>query len=104
MIKILSAILESFRGLNPLVTLATGGFSFAIAIITFLNEMWAILLAKLITLTLPAGVAASVMTGFGWFDYFFPVRETVAFLAAYLAVIGLCTLIRIIKSFIPTIN
>ena len=104
MIKYLQALVDSFLQLNPIVTAATGMVTLIIALFTFTNEMWGVLVAKLATLVLPTAVAAAAVDGYAFIDYFFPAHETFAFLTAYLGVVGLCALIRIVKSFIPTIN
>jgi len=102
MTKYLSALLTGFVQLNPLVTAGLALGTFLLAVVNFTNEMWGTLVAKMATLVLPAGIAGPVLSGLSFINYFFPVEELFTFVSAYVAVYGLCALIRVVKSFIPT--
>ena len=103
MTKILTLILTGIQSFtNPLslvITIATLG----IGLLKFINTMWAALFAKIVALTLPTAVVPSVLSGLGFADYVFPVHELFTFGVAYCAFYAACALIRIIKSFVPTV-
>jgi len=103
MIKYLSAILVGMAELNPLVTAGLALGTFLLAVINFTNDMWSQLIAKMATIAMPGAIAAPVLEGLGFINYFFPVVELFTFVTAYCAVYGVCALVRIIKSFIPTV-
>jgi len=102
--KILSAILESIRGLNPLTTLAASALTLVITVFNFFNVLWAELLTKLAALALPPATAVSVMQGFSFINYVFPVTELFTFCSAFMVLYLVCAAIRIVKAFLPTIS
>jgi hypothetical protein len=104
MTKILTAILESIKLTNPLVTLAGAVLTGALAIFNFFNTIWGQLLAKLTAVTLPTAGAASVMSGFEFVNYVFPLTELFTFCSAFMTLYLICAAVRMIKSFLPTIS
>jgi hypothetical protein len=104
MTKILFAVLESLRELNPVVTLLSAGLTFVVALFNFFNSMWAELVAKLAYLVLPNYTAGLVVEGLSFLNYFFPLEEFFSFFSVYLGLFVVCAAIRIVKSFIPTIS
>jgi len=104
MIKGVLAILESLRLLNPFVTLGGGVFTFALALFNFFNAMWAQLIARLASVTMPADTGATVLSGFEFINYVFPLSELFTFCTAFMALYVICAAIRMVKAFIPTIS
>ena len=103
MTKILFAILQSLSLLNPFVTLGGAVLTLVLGLFNFFNSMWAELLGRLSAVTLPTGTAASVMQGFDFVNYVFPLSELFTFCSAFMAFYVLCAAIRIVKSFVPSI-
>lgn len=104
MTKILDAILDSLKAMNPLWTATFAVISFVVGVFNFFNEIWGYLVAKIATLVLPGNVAASVVSGFGFVDYVFPLSEFFTFFSLWCALFVICAAVRIIKSFVPTIS
>ncbi|HWA88112.1 MAG TPA: hypothetical protein VG710_17920 [Opitutus sp.] len=104
MLKILSALLQSVRELNPVVTLMSSGFTFAVAMIGFFNALWTALLARIATVSVGPISGSLVVDGLAFMNYFFPVQELFVYMTAYASLYVVCSAIRIIKSFIPTIS
>jgi hypothetical protein len=104
MIKILTALYESFKETNPLVTMLLGVATFLAGLFTYLNETWGQWIVKLGTIVLPEPIEGPVLSGYAFLNYCFPVQETFAFLSTYCVVIAVCAFARIVKSFLPTIN
>lgn len=104
MTKTLAAILESLKLMNPLVTISGGVFTFALALFNFFNAMWNEMLGKLAAVTLPPATAATVMQGFDFVNYVFPLSELFTFCSAFMALYLICAAVRIVKSFVPTIS
>jgi hypothetical protein len=104
MLKIITAIWESFAALNPVVTLLSGGLTLALALFNFFNSLWSSMMAKIATMVLPASTAGSIMDGLAFVNYFFPLTEFFGFLSVYLSLWLTMAGVRIIKSFVPTIS
>ena len=102
--KLLTAVLESLLKLNPTVTVVLAVCTFLTTLAMFLSEMYATVKAKLLLLILPDAVEGQIIGVFNFFDYCLPVSELFGFVALWLGVSGLCVLIRIVKSWIPTMN
>jgi hypothetical protein len=104
MVKILTAILDSFKVLNPTVTAALALCTFLAGAFNFGNEMWSAVIAKVATLTLSEPMAVTVLTGFGFVDYCFPLNELFTFITVWGATFLICAAIRMLKSWIPLIG
>lgn len=102
--KSIAALLESVKLLNPMVSIGGIAFTLAAGMFRFFNALWAELLLKLVTVTLPPATAASVMSGFEFANYVFPVSELFTFCTSFMTLYLVCAAVRMIKSFIPTIS
>jgi len=102
--KTLAAILQSFVAMNPVLSVGGLAFTFAVGMFRFFNALWGQLLLRLVNVTLPPATAASVMSGFEFLNYVFPVSELFTFCTSFMTLYLVCAAIRMIKSFIPTIS
>lgn len=73
-----------------------------IAVIAWVNTLWAELIAKLALVTVVNGTSVS-FSAVGLIDTFFPLTETLSFFTAWFALLVACATVRIVKSFIPTV-
>lgn len=103
MTKVLSFILSAIASLNPTVSIILTGGTLLVGMLKFVNTMWGVLMAKMVAITMPPTVALTAMSGLGFVDYVFPLHELFTFVVAYCAFYAACAVIRMIKSFIPTI-
>jgi hypothetical protein len=90
-------------GLNPLfvavastVTTLTAGF-------VYINAKMVLLVAKIDLVAHQSFAGSLNIAPLGFLNTFVPVTETMTFLSAYIALLGACAVVRIIKSFVPTI-
>lgn len=103
MTKVLSFILSALSSLNPTVSLLLTAGTLLVGMLKFVNTMWGILMAKVVALTMPPTVALTAMSGLGFADHVFPLHELFTFVVSYCGFYSACAVIRMIKSFIPTI-
>jgi len=103
MIELLKNIKDTFFSMNPTILALFGVVTFIKSVFNFVNEMIGELLAKVATLILSPASAAIAVDGMSWFNYMFPLTELFAFAAAACTAFGVAAVIRIIKSFIPTV-
>lgn len=73
-----------------------------IALFSWVNSMWALLITKLAVLTTFTSLGMN-FSGIGLINTFFPLTETLSLVTAYFALLGVAGIIRIVKSFIPSI-
>ncbi len=101
--NLLTAIWQSILSTNPVLTLVSAGFTFIVGLFSFVNDLWGVLMAKIATVALPEGAALATINGLSFANYVVPLQELFTFLTAYLALMLTMAVIRIVKSFIPTI-
>jgi len=103
----LTAIFTFFTGLfGPTgtvgMTLFAGGIT-ALTFFTWLNSQMQLLITKVDALTVGSFAGTLNISPMGLLNTFIPLAETLTFFAAYLTVLGLCAVVRIVKSFVPTV-
>jgi hypothetical protein len=103
MVKVLQAILTALIQLNPTLTAVGTVMVFVTGFVPFVKSMWTLFVAKIAAFALPASLAATAVSGYEFMDYIVPVHELFTAITAYCAVWVAAAIIRIIKSFIPTI-
>lgn len=86
-------------GIVPSIFLVT---TTLIAVFTWMQQQWALLVTKLAVMTAISTDAIN-FSGVGLINTFFPLTECLSFLTAYLGLLGVAAVIRIVKSFIPSI-
>lgn len=101
---LLTAIYALLGSLNPAIASV---FSVAVttyAVFTWVNDQWALMIAK-IDLMAQANFAGTLnLSPLALLNTFVPLTETLSYVSAWLAVLGIATTIRIVKSFVPTLG
>lgn len=103
MISLLREIWNTIKSFNPTVAALLFACSMLVSLFNWIKDMIAELMARLIELTLPVSAASMTIEGMSWFNYMFPLTELFAFGALAIAAYLVAAIIRIIKSFIPTV-
>lgn len=103
MVNYLKAIYDTFVSMNPAIAAFFFVSSFLMTVFQYVNEMWSMLLAKMAGLVLTTDTAAMAIDGMAWFNYFCPLTELFTFATGCALAVSAAAVIRIIKSFIPTI-
>lgn len=99
----LTAIFNIVRHIDPAVGSLMLITSTLGALFSWVNGLWGDLLARMGALA-QANFAGSLnFDPVGLVDTFLPLHETLSLLSIYLTIIGTAAVIRIVKSFIPTI-
>lgn len=100
---LLSAIFALFTSLNPaFAVVAVTACSFLVGF-QWLNSQWTVLLNKLDLLVAPSALGVLNVQPLGFLNTFAPITETLTMFTLWLAVLFTCIIIRVIKSFIPTV-
>ena len=100
---LLTVIYNLIAEMNPAVKVVIGGFSVFLAVNTYINALWAELFAKLDNVVGASTGGTSDFSPLGMINYVFPLDSVLTFLIALMAMKATCGIVRIIKSFIPTI-
>lgn len=100
--KLMSALFALVNSLNPAVAAFLGVTATLVAIFTYIHDTWAFLLTKFTSLTMweSSGVSFSAV---GLIDTFVPLNTLLDLTSAYLALLLAASVVRTVKSFIPTI-
>jgi len=69
----------------------------------WINDQMALLLTKMDALTAGSFAGSLNVAPFGLMNTFVPLSEALSYFAAFLGVLGACAVIRIVKSFVPTV-
>lgn len=102
--KTLLTWIVAFLGtVNPAFASITLAVVSTLAAFTWLNTQWAAMLAKVDTLV--AGSFGGVLSfqPMALCNTFMPLTEILTYLSAWLGVLVICTVVRVVKSFIPAI-
>ncbi len=103
MITILGKIWDFFKNWNPLFKVWAGLGTAAVAVFAWFSELWDNLFAQvdaLVLTALPDGVDFSPLA---LMNYILPLDLLLSYIVAYGALYVVASVIRMIKSFIPTI-
>jgi len=104
---ILTALFQFFSALfSPAgsvgLTIFTAGVTI-ITVFTWINTQIATYIAKLDLLIVTSFGGTLNIAPIGLLNTFIPLTEAIAYFGAFLAVLGTCAAVRIVKSFIPTV-
>jgi hypothetical protein len=100
--SILNQILTLIASSNPTIAALLAVCTVGISIFEMFDELWTALFARLDTVILEAAPTLG-LSPFGIINGMFPLDTTLTYLGAYLTLYLVCTGIRTIKSFMPTI-
>lgn len=100
---ILSAIYATLAATNPVYVAIIAPALALMAFFQWLNQQMGNLITKLDTLTASSFSGTLNFSPFALLNTFIPLQEAITLFTAFLAVLLLCTVIRMIKAFVPTI-
>jgi len=89
--------------INPVfasITLATVS---VLALFSWMNQQWTQLIAKIDAMTQASFAGTLSFEPLALINTLLPLTEGLGYFTAWLAILGICTTIRVIKSFIPAI-
>ena len=99
---LLTAILTFLTSLNPLVVSMFAVVTTVASMFAFMNALWSELFARIGLIS--GGTFGTVsLSGLQLIDTIVPLTEFCGYLSAYMTLLGVCAIIRIIKSFVPTV-
>lgn len=99
----LSYIYAFFLSLNPGIAACVAAMASIVAAFTWLNQQWLLLIAKLDTLIQASFAGTISFEPIALVNTLMPLQELLSYLAAWFVILTVCSVIRIIKSFIPAI-
>ena len=102
LIRFLPRIFGALKSLGPTAKAVLGAATLFAGFFTYFNDLWSDLFTKIDALVVPAGAAAD-FSPLSMANYYFPLDTVCTYIASYLTFIAACTVIRVIKSFIPTV-
>lgn len=89
--------------INPVFASLTALSVSLLAVFSWINTQWAILMAKMDALVMTNFGGTINLSPFALTNTFMPLTEALTYFTAWLAVLTLATVIRVIKSFIPAV-
>lgn len=89
--------------MNPTVTALGSAAVAAGAAFAWVNEKWALLIARIDAMAVAAGGGSLNIQPLGFVNTFIPLQEACTYFTAWVALLLVCATIRIIKSFVPTV-
>lgn len=99
----LTYILAFLSTLNPAFASITLSVVSALAVFTWLNAQWVAMIAKVDAMAAASFAGTLDFQPMALCNVLIPLTEILSYLSAWLGVLFICTIIRIIKSFIPAI-
>lgn len=99
---VLGRLFDLLKSSSPTLSLVFSLGTLGLAVFTFVNQMWATLFAKIDGLVAPA-MGNADFSGLGMINYIFPLDTVCTYISAFMLLRVTCAVIRIIKSFIPTV-
>jgi len=99
----ITAIYNLFASMHPAVRGVLGIAVLLLAINQYLNEQWASLFAKVDSIVAPSLAGTADFSPLGLINYVFPLDSCLTFMSAFAVLRGATAVVRIVKSFIPTI-
>jgi len=102
--SVLTFIYHLLLATNPAVIALLGMLASLAVIFQYASELWTALQTRIDAMAGPAFGGAMDFSPLGLIDYFIPLHETIALVAALFAWALVCASIRMIKSVIPTIS
>lgn len=100
---LLTAIYTLLSSFNPtLVSLATITVSL-VSLFNWLNSQWTLMLAKIDILAGSSFSGSISVSPAGLLNTFIPLTEALSFFSLFLTILVAAAVVRIVKSFIPTI-
>jgi len=103
MTKLLTGIFSVLNGLNPMFVTITSAVVSALSVFTWVNSLWADVIARVDALAVTSFSGTLTVAPVGFLNTFIPLQEAMTAFTAWLALITAAALIRIVKSFIPTV-
>lgn len=104
MITLLGKIWEFFSRWNPMVRFWAALTSIAVAVVTWFSELWDAIFEKVDSLMMGSFPAGLDFSPLALMNYIIPLDLLFSYLIAYGALLVVASVIRIIKSFVPTIS
>jgi len=89
--------------INPALAAVTLGAISVVGVMNWLNQQWTVLLVKIDALSAASFSGTLSFEPMALVNTFMPLTEGLSYLTAWIGILGVCTVIRIIKSFVPTI-
>lgn len=101
--NLLTAIFTLFSSLNPAVVAIGSASLAAVSAFTWANSKWAELITRIDAMTVSSFAGVLNVSPLGFVNTFVPLQEALTYFTAWVALLGVCTTIRIVKSFVPTV-
>jgi len=99
----LSAIYGLLASMNPAISGALIAIPTVLGFFTFVHSQVAEMMTRIDSLTAVSSPGTISFSALGLIEHFFPFSETVTMFLAWIALLLVCSGIRIVKAFIPTV-
>lgn len=104
MLNVLVRIYQFLGNLNPLLGPMVAVFTIGMFFVEYMNDMWAVLFAEIDSMVIPLTEGALDFSPLAFINYTIPLDTLFTLLTAYGSLMLACYGVRIVKSFLPTIN
>lgn len=100
---LLTYIVGFLATVNPVFATITLGAVSILSVFTWLNQQWTEMLARIDALSAASFAGTLSFEPMALCNTLMPLTEGLSYVTAWLAILSICSLIRIVKSFIPAI-